>query len=115
MKIYNYVCKNCGIDFESKIKSRLFCSVECSNRFAIKNKAKIIVKCLYCDSEFETIFYKKKFCNDKCRIKFNNEVFLSKDVEIKKEIKIIHKLYNEIDNNFQEIKIISEIVKRIII
>ena len=48
------------------------------------SKTVFISKCLFCDSEFETIDKRKKFCNSSCAAKYNNKRRRLKQKEMNK-------------------------------
>ena len=60
------------------------------------SKTVFISKCLFCDSEFETIDKRKKFCNSSCAAQYNNK---RRRLKKSSKLKISKSLTNYFDNN----------------
>lgn len=78
MKITKLICNNCGVEFEKPTKEitrqikngrkEFYCSLSCSAKKLKTTTEKIMVKCLWCEKEFETTTHKKarKCCSKTC-------------------------------------------------
>lgn len=72
-----YICKECGKEFFSYHKNRIYCSIECKSN---SQKDRVTLVCDYCGNEFERCNsevkwhdlrgYKKIFCSSKCSYEY---------------------------------------------
>jgi hypothetical protein len=58
-------------------------------------KTILIGRCIFCDSEFETIDKRKKFCNSSCAAKYNNRKRKIKESSKKKTSESLKKYFDE--------------------
>lgn len=79
---YKKVCEYCGVEFETTIKHKKYCSYICAdfrNRELVRNRKVVAIKegleceriivrkCLYCRKEFEVTDGRQKYCSEKCK------------------------------------------------
>lgn len=96
-EIYKRVCKECGKEFETSNKRKIFCSHNCRSNFNTKKsnsrKPKITYKkiCIICGKEFVTTRTKSLCCSKECSYKhkieqsqerYYNQQSLLKNVEV---------------------------------
>jgi 5-methylcytosine-specific restriction endonuclease McrA len=62
--MYQYICLECGVGFESPDKRRKFCSMECAKRYHTHVPYK---KCVVCGKDFRSYDPNGKCCSIKCR------------------------------------------------
>lgn len=62
MKLYTFICKNCGESFTVRYKNRIYCSQEC-----YQNKKLFNLECVLCDEIFISKVKNTKFC-DICKV-----------------------------------------------
>lgn len=77
------ICNNCGVEFEKPTKEitrqikkgrkEFYCSLSCSTKKLKTTTEKKMVKCLWCENEFETTTHKKakKCCCQSCSHKYS--------------------------------------------
>lgn len=68
MKIYNFFCKECGIEFQHKDYRKLYCSDKCKQKKAKGFSDMKLLRCIYCSNLFVQKRAFQKFCSPKCRV-----------------------------------------------
>ncbi len=61
-------CKKCGVVFQTNLKVKKFCSIECKNVFHKSGIIKI-KKCKCCHKDFECTNNSKLYCSNRCYLK----------------------------------------------
>lgn len=62
-------CKNCGKEFTSNNKKKVYCCDQCAVEYNKEHRIKKDIQirvCPVCHSEFETTHHSKAYCSDDC-------------------------------------------------
>ena len=67
-KTHNFICKECGKEFQSTQINSKFCSNKCKSRYRRKSGVDDVIRqCEYCKNEFKVNKYSKtKYCSQSC-------------------------------------------------